>query len=71
MLPVTKGAKEKLGGFAELIKQLIIGAQGAPVSQLVRDVLTLADLRSAYDDGTDEGDGKLANLDEFVASVDE
>lgn len=70
-LPLTKGAKEKLKDFSNLIKEFIISAQESPVSRLVRDVITLADLRSAYDDGTDEGDGKLANLDEFIASVDE
>ena len=70
-LNLSKGSKEKLNGFAELIKNFIISAQGVPVSQLVRDVINETDLRSAYDDGTDEGDGKLANLDEFVASVDD
>ena len=70
-LPITKGAKQALTDFAALIKGLIIGSVQSPVAQLVRDVITLADLRSAYDDGTAEGDGKLANLDEYVASVDD
>ena len=71
MLDVTRGAKEKLKEFAHLIKGFIISAQDTPVAQLVRDVINLTSLRSAYDDGTDEGDGKLANLDEFIASVDD
>lgn len=71
MLDISKGAREKLKEFADLIKGFIISAQETPVAQLVRDVINLTDLRSAYDDGTDEGDGKLANLDEFIASVDD
>ena len=71
MLDITKGAREKLKEFADLIKGFIISAQDTPVAQLVRDMINLTNLRSAYDDGTDEGDGKLANLDEFIASVDD
>lgn len=70
-LAISKGAKEKLKDFSNLIKDFIIEAQDTPVAQLVRDVIALTDLRSAYDDGSDEGDGKLANLDEFIASVDD
>jgi len=70
-LPLTRGTKDKIKSFTALIKQLIISAADQPVAQLVRDVLSMADMRSAYDDGTDEGDGKLANLDEFIASVDD
>lgn len=71
MLAVPRATKDKLKDFANLVKDFIISAQETPVNQLVREVISLADLRSAYDDGTDEGDGKLANLDEFIASVDE
>ncbi len=70
-LSVTKATKEKLKDFANLIKDFIISSQETPVSQLVRDVITLTDLRSEYDDGSDESDSKLMNLDEFIASVDE
>ena len=71
MLDITKGAKEKLKEFASIIKGLIISSQQTPVAQLVREMMVLTDLRSAYDDNTDDGDGKLANLDEFIASVDD
>ncbi len=71
LLDLPKSAKEKLRDFANLIKGLTLSALDMPVAQIVRDVINLADLRSAYDDGTDEGDGKLANLDEFIASVDD
>ena len=71
MLDITRGAKEKIKEFASTIKDLIISAQNTPVAQLVREMMILTDLRSAYDDGTDDGDNKLANLDEFIASVDD
>jgi DNA helicase-2/ATP-dependent DNA helicase PcrA len=70
-LSLTSGAKTKIADFATLIKSFVVSAQTESVAQLVRDIIALADLRSAYDDGTDEGDGKLANLDEFIASVDD
>ena len=70
-LPLTRGTKDRVKGFAELIKGFIISSIDAPVNVLVREVIALADLRAAYDDGTDEGDSKLANLDEFIAAVDD
>jgi DNA helicase-2/ATP-dependent DNA helicase PcrA len=70
-LPLTAGARQKISDFADLIKGFVISAQTESVAQLVREIIEKADIRSAYDDGTDEGDGKLANLDEFIASVDE
>jgi DNA helicase-2/ATP-dependent DNA helicase PcrA len=70
-LPLTAGAKGKITDFANLLKGFVISAQTDSVAQLVRDIITSADLRSAYDDGSDEGDSKLANLDEFIASVDD
>ncbi len=70
-LPLPKGTRDKLKDFANLIKGFILSSLQNNAAQLVRDIIRLADLRSAYDDGTDEGDGKLANLDEFIASVDD
>ncbi|MBE7089031.1 MAG: ATP-dependent DNA helicase PcrA [Clostridiales bacterium] len=70
-LPLTQGAKKKIEDFGGLIKKFVISSIDMPVSQLVREVINLTELRSAYEDGTDEGDSKLANLDEFVASVDD
>lgn len=70
-LPLPRGAKEKVKDFANLIKNLIYSSLESPVNSLVREVIALSDLRAAYDDGTADGDGKLANIDEFIASVDE
>ncbi len=70
-LSLSRGLKDKIKDFYDLIKGFIISAQQTPVNELVKQVITLSDLRSAYDDGTDDGDGKLANLEEFIASVDD
>lgn len=70
-LALPAGTKEKIAGFAELIKNFIVTSVDLPVPQLVRNVISQTDLRSAYDDGSDDGDSKLANLEEFVASVDD
>ncbi|MDE7306445.1 MAG: UvrD-helicase domain-containing protein [Clostridia bacterium] len=70
-LSVTKSAKDKLKEFYSLIKELIISSQITPVNQLVREIIEKTDIRSAYDDRTDEGDAKLANIDQFIASVDD
>lgn len=70
-LPLPRGARDKIKEFSELLKGFILSAVESPVAQLVREVISLANLRAAYDDGTDDGDSKLANLDEFIASVDD
>ncbi len=70
-LPLTSSAKSKIGDFADLIKNLIIYSQSENVGALAREIIARSDLKSAYDDGTEEGDAKLANLDEFIASVDD
>ena len=57
--------------FAKLLKKLVLCSQSDSLTTLVRMVIEQADLKSAYDDGTDDGDVKLANLDEFIAAVDD
>ncbi|MDE7083629.1 MAG: UvrD-helicase domain-containing protein, partial [Clostridia bacterium] len=70
-LSVTKSTKEKLAEFASVIKQFVISAQTSDVGSLVREIIITTNLKSAYDDGTDDGDAKLANVDEFIAAVDD
>ena len=70
-LSVTKSTKEKLAEFASVIKQFVISAQTSDVGSLVREIIITTHLKSAYDDGTDDGDAKLANVDEFIAGVDD
>lgn len=70
-LPLTSSAKAKVAQFASLVKNLVLASQTESLTQVVRAVIEDADLKSAYNDGTDEGDVKLANLDEFIAAVDD
>ncbi len=70
-LPLPKATAEKLKDFSLQIKNFTISSMTTPVNALVKEVISLFDIRSAYDDGTDEGDGKLANIEEFIASVDD
>ncbi len=70
-LKLTAAAKSKISDFANTVKELIVRAQDENIGQLVRDMISLTDIKLAYDDGTDEGDGKLANIDEFIAAVDD
>ncbi len=69
--PLPPSTKAKMSAFANIIKELVIESQTQAVDELVKNVIEATNLRSAYDDGTDEGDSKLANLDEFIASVED
>ena len=71
LLPLTEGVKKKLRDFGKYIKDLVIEAQEAPVNELVTTLMETSGMREMYLDGTDEGAAKLANLDEFVNSVEE
>lgn len=70
-LPLAQSTRLKVKEFAELLKKLVLSSQCDGIGQLVRNIIELANLKSAYDDGTDEGDAKLANLDEFIAAADD
>ena len=70
-LPLPKATADKLKDFSIQIKNFAIAALTTPVNVLVKEVISLFDIRSAYDDGTDDGDGKLANIEEYIASVDD
>lgn len=70
-LPLPKSAKERLAEFASIVKQFVISSSVTDAGSLAREIIIATDLKSAYDDGTDEGDSKLANLDEFIAAVDD
>ena len=65
-LPLNSGAKTKLRDFGNTIKGLVISSLDTPVNTFVREVLDKTDLRSAYEDEND-----LANVDEYIASVDD
>ena len=64
--PLTPLAKGRLDGFGALVKDLVIQSQTMPVNDFVRYLIQQAGLREAQQDDND-----LANIDEFVASVDD
>lgn len=70
-LNLTASVKTKLKEFSSLLSQLIATSQTTTVSSFVREIYNLTNLKSAYDDGSEDGDAKLANLDEFLAEVDD
>ncbi len=70
-LPLSASTREKLGNFTSTIKQFVISSQTSDVGSLVREIILTTNLKSAYDDQTDDGDAKLANIDEFIAAVDD
>ena len=70
-LTLTASVKGKLKEFSSILVQLVAAAQTMGVGEFVREVLNVTNLKSAYDDSTDDGDAKLANIEEFVAAVDD
>ena len=70
-LPLPKSTADKLKDFSVQIKNFAIAALASPVNELVKEVISQFDIRSAYDDGTDDGDSKISNIEEFIASVDD
>ncbi|MGN0804490.1 MAG: ATP-dependent helicase [Candidatus Coproplasma sp.] len=70
-LSVTPSAKAKLKEFANLLKKLVLISQTEGVSSVVKQMIELSNIKSAYDDKSDDGDVKLANIDEFLGAVDD
>ena len=70
-LPFNSGTREKLRAFGSYIKDLVIRAQDMPVNELAEYLVDSLKLREFYDDGSDEGLAKAANIDEFLNSVEE
>ncbi len=70
-LPLNEGAKEKLRGFRDFIKDLILRAEEQPLDGLTSYLIKVSGIYDMYLDGTDEGAAKRANLDEFQNSVEE
>ena len=65
-LPVNSGMKSKLKDFGAVIKDLVIRSLETPVNQFVREVIDCTSLRDSCEDEND-----LANIDEYIASVDD
>lgn len=65
------GTRAKLEGFFSQIKKWIIESQSLPVNELVKMIVADTGMREAYSDPSDESINKLANIEEFISSVDE
>ena len=65
------GTRAKLEAFFELIKKWIIESQSLAVNELVKLIVADTGMREAYSDNSDESINKLANIEEFISSVDE
>lgn len=70
-LEVTSTARAKIKDFSKILRELVLISQTEGLSVAVKRIIELADIKSAYDDKTDEGDVKLANIDQFIAAVDD
>ena len=70
-LGLNSGAKEKLIGFRDLIKELVVDSQDMPVNELTKKLIESTRMREAYADDSDESINKRANIDEFVNAVEE
>ncbi len=68
---ITAAAQNRLYDFAALIRDLVYESMTESLSEIARNIIDKTDIVSAYMDGTDEGDNRLANINGLVASVDE
>ena len=70
-LGFNAGTRQKLAAFFSLVKQWIIDSQELPVNELVKKIVADTGMREAYADNSDESINKLANIEEFITSVDD
>ena len=71
VLGFNAGTRAKLDAFFDLIKRWIYESQEMAVNELVKKIVADTDMRAAYSDNSDESINKLANIEEFISSVDE
>ena len=65
------GTRAKLDAFFDSVKRWIIESQELAVNELVKKIIADTGMREAYSDNSDESINKLANIEEFISSVDE
>lgn len=70
-LGFNSGTRQKLEDFFKLVKNWILESQELSVKDLVRNIVADTGMRSAYSDDSDDSINKLANIEEFINSVDE
>ncbi|MBQ9728528.1 MAG: UvrD-helicase domain-containing protein [Clostridia bacterium] len=63
--------RQKLVDFRTLVKGWIVDSQELAVNELVKKIVLDTKMREAYADDSDESITKLANIEEFINSVDE
>jgi DNA helicase-2/ATP-dependent DNA helicase PcrA len=63
------GTRAKLEAFFALIKKWIIDSQSLPINELVKQIVADTAMREAYADDSDDSINKLANIEEFIGSV--
>jgi len=71
ILQLTSSTKTKLKAFLKLINDLIIQSQSVTIDKLARYIIDSTAMRESYSDGSDDSLAKLANIDEFINSIDE
>ena len=67
----TGATRQKLNDFTALVKKWIRESQELPVNELVKNIVADTNMRAAYSDNSDESINKLANIEEFITSVDD
>lgn len=67
----TGATKQKLVEFRTLVKNWILESQDMPVNELVKKIVNDTKMREAYSDNSDESINKLANIEEFITSVED
>ncbi|MBQ7369875.1 MAG: UvrD-helicase domain-containing protein [Clostridia bacterium] len=67
----TGATRQKLVDFRSLVKKWILESQDLPVNELVKQIVIDTNMRGAYSDNSDESINKLANIEEFINSVEE
>lgn len=70
-LDLNEGTRSKLRAFGDYVKELVVSSQETALDKLCEQIVKTSGMYDAYRDGTDEGAAKCANIDEFLASVEE
>ena len=70
-LGVGSSAQAKLRAFGAYLKEIVLEAQTMAVDEFVRRLVDTSGMRGQYADKSDESVTKLANIEEFLNSVDE
>ena len=70
-LDLNSGAKNKICSYKEILSKLILDKENMGLTELVKSVIDRTDFNSCFDVAVSEDRDKLANVNEFVSSVEE